>query len=257
METYAWSDTVPTSEEIRRYQSLPHDTPMPHIVRSVEDQNILGGAVHGATYATKINYQGEDALVYISPELTSLPRDNHALRNRMPFLRAKVISSLSAAGYWHTALRGVAFRSYLRGNYWNETIWTGGVIGWRQSSSGVPMYYASTESATGVRALVVLGGYDDVDQISKYNPDMHSTGYKVVCESNTETYNLAFRVGEHFRDHILNANYGRRYYTGDVQGAFLDFQNPPPAQPASLAMPDSARAAILLLLAGQGIGLGW
>jgi len=250
MEDFEWSDTVPTSEEVRHYQNSSYGNPMPSIIHSVEDQNILDGAVQGATYATEINYKDAKVLVYIAPEVTSLPKDNPSLISRLPFLRAKVVASLSAGGYWHTAMRGVAFRAYLRGAFYQETLWTGGVIGWRQSTSTVPVYCASTGPAVGVRALVVLGGYNGVDQVSRFNPDMHSKGYKVVCESNTETYELAFHVGAQYRDAILNANYGKRYHTGNNHGSFLDLMQPDPPQPVKPCMPDKARADIIGMLMG-------
>jgi hypothetical protein len=254
---YEWSDTVPTSAEVTSYQLADYNDAMPSVVRSVEDQNIIGGGVDGVTYSTVIEYNGQQTLVYVAPDLTSTPRDNPALLTRLPYLRAKVVASMSAAGYWHTTLRGVAFRSYLRGAYEGEMIWTGGVIGWRQSSTTVPTYYSPVEKAVGVRALLVLGGFDDVDQLSKYNSDMHSSGYKVVCESNTQSYDHAIRVDASYIDNILNANRGQRYHVRYSHGAFLNFHVGDAPPTSSLVMPDQARRQIVQMLSGGSANLGW
>jgi hypothetical protein len=254
---YVWADTVPSSQEVSDYQRSDYDGPMPSMVRSIEDQNIVGGGVDGVTYSTKIRYLGKETLVYIAPELTSTPRDNPALRSRVPYLRAKVVASMSAAGYWHTSMRGVAFRAYLRGAFEGETVWTGGVIGWRQSSTSVPTYFNPAERAHGVRGLLVLGGFDNVDQLSKYNPDMHSSGYKVVCQSNTESYDTAIRVDSSYIEAIVNANRGQRYHVRYTHGDFLNFQVGPPPNPSTLMMPDQARNMIVDMLSGSASNYGW
>jgi hypothetical protein len=223
---------------------------VPKVVGSIEDENMLHGCVEPATFATDILYDGKKTLVYIAPTITSLPRNNPALLDKMSYLRAKVVSSMSTAGYWHTSLRGVAFRAFLRGSYNRETIWTGDVIGWRLSVSSIPAYYSQTDRAIGVRALIIMGGYNDADQISKYNPDMYSPGYKVVCESNTETYDSVFRVGISFRDDIINANRGHRFPKANVSGAFINFGLGPAPRPSRDIMADRAVLNITRQLRG-------
>jgi len=218
-----WIDTLPNKEEVMAYQSQPVKCEMPSICQSLEDENILGGCVDGMLCCTVINYEGVDTLVYIKPNVNYLPRNRPTYRKQVKHLRAKVIASMSAGGYWDTSLRGVAFRAYLRGNYNEETIWTGGVIGWRQSCTQVPVYYSPISRVDGVRAILVAGGFDRPDQLTQYNVDIFGQGYKVVCESRTETYNHAIEVGNEYRDDIMDANGGRRYHYEISNIQFVSF----------------------------------
>jgi hypothetical protein len=246
-----WIDTVPTKEEIEGYQQSEYFDHMPAIVRSVESENITGGAVVGVTYATTVKKDGEEVLLYIAPDIPATPRENLTLLSKLPYLRARVVASMSSAGYWHTSLRGVAFRAYLRDCYWGETVWTGGVIGWRLSQTTTPTYHTPISRATGVKSLLVMGGFNDVDQLSAFSPDMFSSGHKVVCESNTETYAQAFRVPGSYRDDILNANDGRRFHTFYTRGSFLDFNNGPVIPPLVPKTSQEAKASLLRMLAGD------
>jgi hypothetical protein len=256
-ENATWQETVPTSDEVAAYQRQDYYEHMPAIARSVEDQNIISGAATNVTYSTEVNYMGSNTLLYMSPEVTSVPRDDPSLLEHVPFLRAKVVASMSAGGYWHTSLRGVAFRSYLRRNFWGETVWTGGVIGWRQSSTSIPTYYSPTERAVGVRALLVLGGYNDVDQVSKFNPDIYSEGYKVVCESNTVTYSKAIKVDKTYRDLILCKNRGVRYHIGTGNPTFLNLQNLETPTSSTEMLPEEAEQAIIRILSRGSTSLDW
>lgn len=252
-----WQDTVPTAQEVRDYQMDDYNKPSPSIVRNLEHENMVSGPATGATYATEVMNGDSLTLLYIAPNITSTPERNRSLRGRIPYLRAKVVAALSSAGYWHSSLRGVAFRAYLRGCYWGETIWTGGVIGWRLSSSSIPVYYSSTGQSEGVRALVILGGFDDVDQISRYNPDVYSPGFKIVYQSNTVTYDNVIQVSDQYRDLIINANYGKRFHLGTGHGGFVDFALGPPPQPSEVMTPEIARDQILDMLNGNVDDMGW
>jgi hypothetical protein len=256
-ESPEWQDTVPDSEEIKTYQKASYQDPMPKIVRSVEDENILEGCATSVTYSTEIQYNGNKTLVYVSPEVRQTPATNNSLLQKLPQLRGKVVASLSAAGYWHTSLRGVAFRAYLRNSFAGDTIWTGGVIGWRGSSTSVPMYYNDTSKAIGVKAVLVLGGYNDVDQISSFNPDIRTAGYKVVCESRTETYDHAVQVNGSYIQHIITANAGKRYqhyYTG---ATFLSMEHPKIKMPDSMPTCQSGVETIINMLDGNNEDDAW
>jgi hypothetical protein len=249
-EEAKWHDTVPTAYEIKHYQESDYFEFMPAIVRSIEDQNIVSGAATNVTYSTDIDHFGERTLIYVAPEITSTPMHNPNLIPRVKFLRAKVIASLSSAGYWHTSLRGVAFRAFLKDAWWENTIWPGGVIGWRQSSTSVPVYHTPTSNTLGVRALLVLGGYNSVDQVSQYNPDIFSEGYKAVCESNTLTYKKAIKVSQEMIPLILQANFGKRYHVGGAGNTFLDFLQADPAPLQNFIDPMDAKEEISRLLMG-------
>lgn len=218
-----WWDTMPHADEIKAYQDRQYHDGMPNIVKGVESENMTSGAATTVSCATVIEMNGEEQLIYYAPEIRTTPDRDPELLNHLPFLRAKVIASLSSAGYWHSTLRGVAFRAYLKGAWCSETIWTGGVLGWRQSSTSAPNYYTPTHQVIGVRAILVLGGYNNVDQVSKYNPDIFCPGYKAVCESNTQTYEKAIPVGYELIDLILNCNAGQRYHLGNDSSTFLNF----------------------------------
>ena len=90
-----------------------------------------------------------------------------------------------------------------------------------------------------------------LDQLSAFSPDMFSSGHKVVCESNTETYAQAFRVPGSYRDDILNANDGRRFHTFYTHGSFLDFNNGPVIPPLVPKTSQEAKASLLRMLAGD------
>lgn len=252
-----WSDTVPTSAEVKRYQELPHNAPMPSIVQSVEDQNITSGPALGATYCTEVEYQGRKTLVYVAPDITSTHRRNPGLIPHLPHLRAKVVSSLAAAGYWHSAIRGVAFRAFLRGCYSGETLWTGGVIGWRQSSTQIPTYHAPVIPVNNVKALLIAGGFDDPDMLSSFNVDLFSDGYKVVCKSNTYTYTKAFQVSDQYVDHIINANNGSRYHYFYDHAKFINFGNTATRVPSEINDSETAKSIITSMLDGPLTQAGW
>jgi hypothetical protein len=216
-----WTDTVPTAMEISRYQSRNIHDFMPDIVRSIEDENIINGCTTCATYGTEIQYNGKPTLIYIEPSVNQLPRESMMDDSKIPYMKSRVISSMSAAGYWHHSLRGTAFRAYLKGSYYNQTIWTGGVIGWMSSATTVPMYYSNQERAKPVRGLIIFGGYNKVDQVSQYNPDIFSEqGYKLICGSNTVSYEQAIKVDGSYRDYIYASNNNNRFHYMD-NGTFL------------------------------------
>jgi hypothetical protein len=246
-----WQDTVPAAQEVRNYQMGDYFTKMPDVLRGVETENITSGAATGVTYATELNVLGVKSLIYCAPEVRSTPYENPALLPYVPFLRGKVIASLASAGYWHTALRGVAFRAYLKGAWCQETIWPGGVLGWRQSSTSVPVYHTPTRPVTNVRALFVLGGYNDVDQVSPFNPEFTASGYKAVCESNTLTYSRAYKVRGHLIPLIIQCNSGRRFHIGTSQNTFLDLMPPPIRHVPSQVGAEEARRALSSIVASD------
>jgi hypothetical protein len=252
-----WKDTVPTKREIYLYQHADYSDHMPDVVRTVEDENILDGCATSVTYGTEITYHGQKTLLYVSPDIRQTPWQNSKLLTRVPQLRAKVVASLSAAGYWHTSLRGVAFRAYLRGSCAVQTVWTGGVIGWRSSSTTIPSYYNDTSQAVGVKAVLIMGGYNDVNQISSFNPDVRTSGYKVVCESRTETYDRAIQVPASYITSIICANSGRRYHYNYMAATFLSMEHPDIRPPTLMPTAQSAVETLINMLDGVETEDAW
>jgi hypothetical protein len=228
VENHKWSDTVPEAEEVYNYQVRPYDTFMPSIVRSVEDENMTSSMVTGATYATTIMHNDVETLIYSSPEIHSLPRNNPKLLPAVKHLRGRVVASLATGGYWHTSLRGTAFRAYLKGHFHENVIWTGQVLGWRASTTSVPVYFVTEAHTTNVHGLIILGGIDDPDMLSPFNPDIFSKGYKVMSESSTLTYSNCIRVDDSYVDFIVHHNLGNRFHVGTRTSTFLDFMHGTP-----------------------------
>jgi hypothetical protein len=241
VDEHKWADTVPKAEEVYDYQVRPYNDFMPNIVRSVEDDNMTSSMVTGATYATTVMYNNAETLVYVSPEIHSLPRDSPHLMPVVKQLRGRVVASLATGGYWHTSLRGTSFRAYLKGHYYENVIWTGQVLGWRASTTSVPVYFVTEAHTTNVHGLIILGGIDDPDMLSPFNPDIFSKGYKVMSESSTLTYSNCIRVDDSYVDFIVHHNLGTRFHTGTRRSTFLDFMNGPP-QVATLPMPKKTAA---------------
>jgi hypothetical protein len=215
----------PNSAEIRNYQEGHWTMPMPDVVQSVEDYNMRFPAVKSATYATPIRIDGQRCLFYTAPTIATLPREE-PLPRQVGYRRAGVITALSTGGYWNSAIRGVCFRAWLRGHACQNTIWTGGVIGWRLSATSFPEYTLPPAPPSNVKDIIIGTGIDSPDQLSQFNPDFFATGAKFVSQSNTETFACAIRVGAEYREYILAANGGQRFFDHNGQSRFVDTMLP-------------------------------
>jgi hypothetical protein len=225
--------SVPQPDEIAAYQTGQNPNEMPMLVRSVEDQNMIDCRVKSATYTTAIEVKGEKILVFCAPELHDIPRESGNF-SHLEYRRGRVIADLATGGYWNTSLRGVCFRAWLKGHVYRETIWTGGVIGWRLSATSIPSYHTSDTSNTNVKDIIIGTGIDRPEQLSEFNPDFFSKGVKYVSQSNTETYARSFHIGGEFKELLLCANGGQRFHAWNGPSLFMDTMLPAPMSSLTL-----------------------
>jgi hypothetical protein len=234
----------PTSGEVLAYQTEdPSLPPMPGLVWSVHDQSQRECRVKSATYCTVTTVKDEPMLFYCEPQRiqTTAPgvHDEHE-----GYKRGKVISDLATGGYWNSALRGVCFRAWMRRHVSGETVWTGGVIGWRLSATSIPTYHAPVAPRTGVKDIIIGSGIDTPDQLTEYNPDFYAQGVKFVSQSATETYRRAVHVPGSKRHLLVSMNYGQRFHNHNGFCQFMNTQLGPPNVDGIIG-PDEARAELL------------
>jgi hypothetical protein len=208
----------PSSFEVSQYQKRSYDTPMPGCVSSLEEENILRSHMNTATYGTELDNKGEKIYVYVAPRIVGLPRDNTELRHRMPFLRAGVIANASLAGYWHSNLRGVALRAYLKGHYSRDTIWPSAVLGWRASSTSDPIYFNSDISTRLCKGMIMLDGIERSTSLDASTVDVRGTDFKVVSKSGIRSYNNIYAVDSRMIPFIVAANGLQRYDVPETDG---------------------------------------
>jgi len=242
----------PLPDEVSDYQLGINSFLMPHAVQSVEDGLMRQSAVKSATYCTTVDLQGETCLFYIAPEIHNVPRHTGNY-DHIQYRRGCVVASLATGGYWNSALRGVCFRSWMKGHVCNQTVWTGGTIGWRLSATSIPVYSAPNIKVNNVKDVIVGTGIDDPNQLSTLNPDFFSTGVKFVSQSNTETYSCAVAVGHEYRNLIVAANYGTRYHSNNGRSAFMDTMLPEISERPTMSRSDAVSAIINLHLNGPAM----
>jgi hypothetical protein len=115
------------------------------------------------------------------------------------------------------------------------------------------MHFSPIGKVEGVRAILIAGGFDRPDQLSPYNADMFGEGYKVLCDSRTETYDQAFEVGAEYKQDIIDANRGNRYHHELTGPGFVCFLNSIEDQHVSYDTDidvNAARASIIHKLQG-------
>jgi hypothetical protein len=217
-------NSEPLPNEVYDYQTGVNNAVMPNVVQSLEDECMRFSRVKAATYATSAMIGSEKCLFYIAPDLHILPRDGG--NEHIEFRRGTVISDLATGGYWNSNLRGVCFRSWLKGHVLNQTVWTGGTIGWRLSATSMPHYVTPTVNKTNVKDIIVGTGFDNPNQMSEFNPDFYSAGVKYISQSTTETYARAIKVGRAYRDLIVAANFGQRFQSNNGASLFMDTMLP-------------------------------
>jgi len=207
-----WMGCAPSRDELDAYIYGPLEHDMPEIVAGLEHSVMISQRVTVPTYSTEIVFEGQQTVVYTSPSVNQYPTLQNGLAPHLPYLRSRAVAEIAMGGYWHTNMRAVCFRSYIRGHYEGETVWTGSTIGWRTSGTAFPVYVDSQINASCVKGVLVLGGLSTGDQLSGYNVNIFSSGYKVVCGGQTHTYGRAIQLPDYMSSKILTANNGSRHW---------------------------------------------
>jgi len=247
---FDWQGSGPRQREVEEYLSSPFGTQLPAIVSSVERENMLAASTQLPTYSTSVMLNGSPVFVCVAPEAHTTPYDNPAYVPRIRYFRSKVITELATAGYWHSSLRGTAFRAYIRGHWHDDTIWTGGVIGWKMSATDLPSYGTTWHQTTSIQALYALNEISNAELLSPFNPNLFGKGIRVVAGSSTYSYMTAIRATVGFIPLILAKNNGRRHEITDSVPGFIDLTlGAPERQPAALS-PHAAEAEIQSMLFG-------
>jgi hypothetical protein len=209
----------PTEYEIRSYQERDYESPMPKIVRSLEDSNIKDPAMKSSTYGTTVLVKNgdeiEETYVYCAPTVRQTPHHQKNLKHHLGYLRAGVIANAALAGYWYSNIRGVCMRAYLKGHFFDNTVWTSSVLGWRGSISSIPGYYESNTSNTVTRGMVMLDGFTNADSLELSTVDVMGTGYAVVSTTGMRYFSNIVKLDSSYSGVIYDANHGARY---DRQG---------------------------------------
>lgn len=245
--TNDFTNVAPNAQEVQAYQHADYETFMPRICRNIEDTLMRSSHVDAATYSTVVNDGTSDHLVYVSPVIKTTPSVNPALKRRLPYLRAKVIADLALSGYWETNLPGTAFRAFIKNHYSNETIWTGGVLGWRSSNTGIPIYYNTTQNTIFVEKVVILDGIDREDMLTSYNVHFTSSGIKVLSQSSTTTFTTSTQLETQYIDLIVAANKGERFHVKSGHCMFLNFDHEPVSRQPAMAREDAIAQLVALI----------
>jgi hypothetical protein len=257
-DEYKWEGSGPKSEEIEHYLMMDPMESAPKIVRHTEKENMMAGSTQIPTYSTSLVIDGVNTFISVAPEIYTTPYDNPEFQTRMRYFRSKVIAELATAGYWHSSLRGTAFRAYVRGHWYDETIWVGSVIGWKMSSTSIPSYGTTWHQTTAVQALYALNQISNAELLSPFNPNLFGSGIRVVAGSKTLCYDAAVRVSSSFIPIILAKNRGRRHEITEIQPGFLDLRQGPPEYSPQPIDPHSAITVLESMLKGQVLSsLGW
>jgi hypothetical protein len=255
---YAWHGSGPSRDEVEHYLSQDVDTPTPSIVRSTEIENMRQGRTQLPTYSTELDTDTGPVFVYVSPETHGDCYTNPALRPRARYMRSKVLADLSLAAYWHSALRGVCFRAYLKGHYFKETIWTGAVIGWKMSSSNFPTYGTIPLPSSNVQSVFCVDSLADPDLLSPYNPDLFGSGIRVISGATTYHFATCYRTTDANISLILAANSGNRHLRQSDSSGFLSLKyGRSTIASFNLNPPDAKQRLHDILFTNNNTDMGW
>lgn len=228
---YEWHGSGPTLHEVESYLEMPIDQHVPDIIRSTEIHNMRTARTQLPTYSSVVTIDSEQVFVHISPDVHDDCYNNASLRPRYRYLRSKVIAELSMAAYWHSALRGVCFRAFMKGHHYDNTIWTGACIGWKMSATNMPTYGTIPLPSTNVRELFCINSVDNPDSLSPFNPDLFGEGVRVVVGSDTLQFSRSIKLNASFISLILACNFGERHKYSCQGSKFLDLHLPSPTAP--------------------------
>jgi len=112
-----------------------------------------------ATFSFVVGEKNEERLAYIE-----MPRMPHSVQQR-PSNRAKMICDYALGDYWSCGIEGVALKSYMKGHWSGNNIWTGGTLGYKMYSSALPEYRYSPVGDN-VSHCIVCGGIGSENQLS-------------------------------------------------------------------------------------------
>jgi hypothetical protein len=252
-----WADTAPHRIEIDQYCHGDYFQEMPAVVRSLESENMKSSTIKCANSSTVVEIDGVKTLVYTFPQVNTTPEQLPRLLPNVPYLRARVIAKAAMNGYWHTTLRGVAFRSYLRGHCYKETLWTGGVIGWRMSLTDVPSYGDYDHKSSVLSGLVILNGVNGLEDISSVKVDVGASGNMVLNGPNKQYFDSIIQVNKDFFPLILASNGNCRFHNGSPECSLLNMNHQPIPDVGPGLSPSEARDEILLRLSGEEANLIW
>jgi hypothetical protein len=222
-----WHDTAPKKSEIDDYCHGNYADTMPSIVRSLESQNMKSNTIKCANSSTVVEIDGVKTLVYTFPQISATPSQLPRLMANVPYLRARVIAKAAMNGYWHTTLRGVALRAYLRKHFLGNTLWTGGVIGWRMSLTDIPTYVDYDHMSSVISGLVILNGVNGLEDISSVKVDVGASGNMVLNGPSKEYYDNIIQVNNDLFPLIIASNGHNRFHSGAPECALLNMNHQP------------------------------
>jgi len=223
---YRHDNLGPDPLEIANYQESDVAAPIPKIMYDLETSIIQNPGVVGPAFSTVLEHNGQKVFAYCQPNNANVDRKHRWYSLNKRALRGHVVAELTAEGYWHNSLKGTCFRGFLRDQFQSETIWTGGVIGWKSSMTDVPMYYAPVVPSNPVKGVFVLGGLDDANLLTRFNINIFSPNFKVISGLETLTFAKAYRLPFGKEDAVIIANGGTRHSLPESQGSFMSFMYP-------------------------------
>jgi hypothetical protein len=208
-EEAQWAGSGPTKEEIKAFQHFPQPT----LPNSQADALLseLDGKESLTVPTLAYCHKGDQGDVLYS---CSRPYKKRSSRTLAPHERSKVIGTLALGGYWYTAMKGVAFRAYLKGHVGVHTSWTGTVLGWRTNSFFDPEYDWEPPRAGGVEYVAMIGGLDSDEEILAVNTDKYSTGKFYVDRDGLHPLARVYQLEpiEEVRNIILTLNRGKSVF---------------------------------------------
>jgi hypothetical protein len=259
-----WTGSAPTKEEINKYIDTDIDygnDTRPSLVKSLEFDLACMSSTKIPLYSADITIADRRGVekklfVYYEPDTHGGLSEENLSCGRGPYVRTKVVADLSLAGYWHSRIRGVCFRSYLRGHHSMRNIWTGSTIGWHSSPTSVPAYSNDPPNLSLVNEVFLVNGLKTADELASYDAQVSSKGVVVISNGVTQFYNNSVRLSYDLIPSIYSYNQRRRHTNVNADDSFLKV--PYPGMTPDFAIDrEEAYRNIESYINGLNIRFGW